>query len=71
MLVAFENNELPPPSSFDNPFSVHVVPNTLDVEQQEEAERTKNDMKACTRTLVIVVLFLASGLVLYGQISTK
>lgn len=71
MLVAFENNELPPPSSFDSPFSVHVVSNTLDVEQQQEAERTRNDMKAYTRTLVVVVLFLASGLVLYGQISTK
>ncbi|KAL2051716.1 hypothetical protein ABVK25_008130 [Lepraria finkii] len=71
ILVAFENNELPQPSSFDSPFSVHVVPNTLDVEQQHKAEKIKNDMKACTRTLVVVVLILASGLVLYGPISTK
>ena len=71
MLVAFENNELPQPSSFDSPFSVHVVPNTLDFEQQQEAERTRNDMRACTRTLIVVVLFLASGFVFYGLISTK
>ena len=72
VILAFENNDPLPSSRDDQPYqlSVQAAPHT-DIEQQQEVERTRDEIRAHTKIIVIVVIFVALGLVLYGQILKK
>ncbi|KAL2044373.1 hypothetical protein N7G274_003078 [Stereocaulon virgatum] len=69
-ILAFDNNE--PIRSYrdDEPYqlSVQVARNTHDIEQQqEEVERVKKDMRACTKTIAVVGIFATLAFLLYGH----
>lgn len=69
-LLAFDNNEPIRSNRDDEPYqlSVQVARNTHDIEQQqEEVERVRKEMRACTSMIVVVGIFAALAFLLYGH----